>query len=131
MHPITLVCSKACSFHRFKQLKEQEARRKQQKEEEEKKKLQQEAVNGTLITNEEHNKELKVVTSKDEFDEAELVDDGDERIQSVTVMHDSSKTKVLHVKNDNYTQDSNDDQKKVPSTRTENGLNGKVERDDN
>ncbi|OVA17609.1 Membrane insertase OXA1/ALB3/YidC [Macleaya cordata] len=109
---------------RFKQLKEQEARRRQQKEEE-KKKLQ-EAVNGTGITNEEHNKELKLVLTKEEINEAKLVDAGYERLQTVTVMHDSSKTGVLHVNGDNSTQDSNNDQENVPSPRTENGLAGNI-----
>ncbi|MCL7035552.1 hypothetical protein MKW94_004416 [Papaver nudicaule] len=81
---------------RFKLLKEQEARRKQQKEEE-KKKAQEEVVNGTIITYGEQNKEVNIVINKDENNEAELVDAGDERIQSVNVMHDSSKTEASQI----------------------------------
>ncbi|KAI3892681.1 hypothetical protein MKX03_005115 [Papaver bracteatum] len=81
---------------RFKLLKEQEARRKQLKEEE-KKKTQEEVVKGTIITYEEKNKEVNMVINKDDYNEAELVDAGDERIQSVNVMHDSSKTEVSQI----------------------------------
>ncbi|KAF8408352.1 hypothetical protein HHK36_007501 [Tetracentron sinense] len=104
---------------RFKQIKEQEARRRQQGEEEKKKKAK-EAREGTEITNEGHIKDVKLVDREDESDEAELVDAGIKRVQSVIGIHDSSITGHPIVNGNLYTQDSLEDQKNISVLGMEN-----------
>ncbi|KAK9277747.1 hypothetical protein L1049_007294 [Liquidambar formosana] len=92
---------------RFKQLKEQEERRRRQREEE-KRKAEEVTASGIQVTNERYKKEANLV-EKESGAGADLVDDRNERVESVTKIRDASNVGLVN--GNILSQDSREDQK--------------------
>ncbi|XP_042503193.1 ALBINO3-like protein 1, chloroplastic [Macadamia integrifolia] len=105
---------------RFKQIKEQEARRRRQREEQ-KMKAAAEGTETFKAAEEKEAKDANLVKTDVKRSQAELYSNGNEKVQSVNEMHDSSSAGVALVNGDHSILGSKEDHKKMTVSRMENG----------